>query len=119
MEVWPSLELLDAQNLRLETEVDREGRHVKGGCAQDPEIPLKQHALVHLSVGGKRKIHSLPYADPNLLACRVMVIQHLHCTLQVWSASLKVSMGVYALVHVFFFCCVFFDTYVASFFCLC
>lgn len=34
MEVWPSLELVDAQNLRLETEVDREGRHVKGGCAQ-------------------------------------------------------------------------------------
>lgn len=93
MEVWPSLELVDAQNLRLETEVAREGHHVKGGCAQDPEIPLKQHALLHFSVGGKRKIHSLPYADPNLLACRVMVIQHLHCMLQVSSASLKVSMG--------------------------
>jgi hypothetical protein len=34
MEVWPPLELVDAQNLRFEAEVAREGRHVKGGGAQ-------------------------------------------------------------------------------------
>lgn len=35
LEVWPPLEVVDAQNLRLETEVAREGRRVKGRGAQD------------------------------------------------------------------------------------
>lgn len=66
MEVWPPPELVDAQNLRLEVEVEvaREGRQVKGGGAQDPEI--RHHALVCSFVGGAKRIHSLVYADPNL-----------------------------------------------------